>query len=111
MHQRVVKTLRKVHKKPIDGSCQACGDKPSATLQCDHDHTTLMFRGYVCGPCNKILGLARDHMTKLGLIASYYWQTVWRSKQAHLQTTATEEGGQFEYTDEEMEAALTLLML
>lgn len=44
------------------GHCYICERATGATklLAVDHDHVTGFVRGLLCGPCNKILGHARD---------------------------------------------------
>ena len=42
-------------------SCRICGDVPNGKrLQIDHNHDTDEVRGLLCGPCNRMLGQARD---------------------------------------------------
>lgn len=44
------------------GVCAICkrANGASKRLSVDHDHSTGQVRGLVCGPCNKLLGHARD---------------------------------------------------
>lgn len=53
--------------------CEVCNEPPKmgASLHWDHDHLTGEFRGWICGPCNIILGLAKDDPRKLDLLAAY----------------------------------------
>ena len=37
----------------------------------DHSHETLEYRGILCGPCNRLLGMARDNATTLFAAAVY----------------------------------------
>lgn len=50
-------------------TCPICGGKDKICY--DHDHTTGMFRGWLCGPCNTILGLAKDDPEVLRGLADY----------------------------------------
>lgn len=51
--------------------CEICARAPSAALHFDHDHTTGLFRGWLCGACNKALGLFRDDPDRLLAAAAY----------------------------------------
>jgi hypothetical protein len=43
------------------GGCAVCGGPPDrASFDIDHDHATGEFRGFLCGKCNKGLGLLGD---------------------------------------------------
>jgi len=72
--RKIKKTLQKNHPKPNYGEpCQLCGklvyakgSMPNTSectwgpWQCDHDHTTNTFRGWICKPCNTGLGSLGD---------------------------------------------------
>jgi len=50
--------------------CEACGDSyPKIVF--DHCHKSGKFRGWVCDPCNKAMGLLRDNPSKLLALVSY----------------------------------------
>lgn len=41
--------------------CAICGDTIDiSTAKVDHDHTTDRVRELLCGPCNTMLGMAKD---------------------------------------------------
>ncbi len=43
----------------LNNSCEICGASDQ-TLHVDHDHTTGKIRGFLCGACNRALGLLKD---------------------------------------------------
>lgn len=43
----------------------------SGKLHMDHDHKTMAFRGLLCGPCNRALGLCRESPSILKGLAAY----------------------------------------
>ncbi|KKM85681.1 hypothetical protein LCGC14_1286630 [marine sediment metagenome] len=50
-------------KEAFDGKCTICGTPEiecNRKLHMDHDHETGIFRGWLCGHCNKALGLFKD---------------------------------------------------
>lgn len=53
--------------------CRGVGAAKSKTKKTmwDHDHATGQFRGWLCGPCNSILGLAKDQAASLRWLANY----------------------------------------
>lgn len=54
-------------KKP--DVCEVCGGKGQICF--DHDHKTGKFRGWLCQPCNKILGFANDNPEVLMSLIKY----------------------------------------
>jgi hypothetical protein len=58
-----------------DGRCKICGEAESlGRLHVDHDHLTAKFRGLLCGPCNRALGLMKDNPDRLRRAAQYLEQ-------------------------------------
>lgn len=53
-----------------DGPCEICGSH-AAPLHFDHNHETGEFRGWLCGPCNRAIGLMKDDPLRLELAAKY----------------------------------------
>jgi hypothetical protein len=46
--------------RPRPELCELCGARKATDL--DHDHLTGKFRGWLCGRCNRGLGLLGDHL-------------------------------------------------
>ena len=46
--------------KEQKGCCLICEMEFEKTPHVDHDHETGVVRGLLCGPCNRMLGQARD---------------------------------------------------
>jgi hypothetical protein len=56
--------------------CEVCGDEiKDRNVQCDHDHSTGKFRGWLCGCCNRAIGQAKENPTRLRALASYIERT------------------------------------
>lgn len=66
-HKRQQKVVLAGRVKPAQ--CEACGEATNVVW--DHDHSTCTFRGWICEPCNKALGMVRDSPTHLRLLANY----------------------------------------
>ena len=60
LHAKVTKQLKK-EAPPKLGVCDCCGRKPIKWCL-DHDHTTNLFRGWVCEPCNTGIGILGDNI-------------------------------------------------
>ena len=60
--------------RPRPEACEACG--AAIDLVFDHDHATGLFRGWLCSPCNRMLGNAKDEAARLRAGAAYLerWQ-------------------------------------
>lgn len=67
----------KIAGRPCPSSCEVCGSTESRNknlkhrMHFDHDHESNKFRGWLCGNCNKILGLSKDNPEHLRLLIKY----------------------------------------
>jgi hypothetical protein len=61
--RKIVQNLRKT-APPKPEFCECCG-KTGITLVLDHCSVTNIFRGWICGNCNKGLGMLGDTMDGL----------------------------------------------
>lgn len=52
-------------------ACEICNRVFTRTPHFDHNHATGEFRGWLCGPCNKALGLFQDLPDNLLAAAEY----------------------------------------
>jgi hypothetical protein len=62
--------------RPRPDSCEICSKTSirratSTPVVFDHDHTTGVFRGWICDRCNKVLGLVKDDSVLLLQLADY----------------------------------------
>ena len=57
--------------RPEPSNCELCGEVSEKRLHYDHDHASGEFRGWLCGNCNRALGLFRDN--PLLLAAAIRW--------------------------------------
>jgi hypothetical protein len=54
-----------------EGCCAICGTRPAHTLEVDHHHQSGTVRALLCGPCNRLLGLAKEDPGILRRAAEY----------------------------------------
>jgi hypothetical protein len=45
------------------------------TLHFDHNHETGEFRGWICGPCNRAIGIVKENPDTLRALADYLEQS------------------------------------
>jgi len=70
---RRVKRLARLAGRERPTHCEVCGSDAGhgKGLSWDHDHTTGRFRGWLCHPCNLILGQCKDSPQRLRALAEY----------------------------------------
>lgn len=56
--------------RPQPIACECCGEIPTKMFE-DHDHTTGLFRGWLCHHCNSGLGLFKDSPERLQQAITY----------------------------------------
>lgn len=67
----------KMAGRPAPTKCEVCGGDQSAgrngkdRMHFDHDHVSGRFRGWICGSCNRVLGLVKDDPDRLRALAMY----------------------------------------
>lgn len=60
------KNWRKLGARPTrerPGACECCGRVPKRSLDLDHLHGTMVFRGWLCNNCNRGIGLLGDGLS------------------------------------------------
>lgn len=62
-----------------DGGCKICQikDPGQRDFAVDHDHKTNKIRGLLCGPCNTLLGLAKEKVDTLSKAIEYLKDTTY----------------------------------
>ena len=65
-------TIEKYNQESLDrnNTCDICS-KQVSSLHVDHNHSTGKIRGYLCGSCNRGLGLFQDTLTNLEKAVEY----------------------------------------
>lgn len=57
--------------RPPGSECEICFEVFTKRPHWDHDHATGKFRGWLCGNCNKALGLLNDNPFRADAAAAY----------------------------------------
>lgn len=55
----------------LDGRCPLCKLIPQETFHIDHCHITGLFRGLLCGTCNKALGMFKEDIPTMKRAIEY----------------------------------------
>ena len=67
--------LQKKHKHKAQGNCECCGvaakDTRMGKLVLDHDHDTGEYRGHICDPCNRGIGMLGDTLMGVSMALEY----------------------------------------
>jgi len=50
----------KIANRKMPKNCECCGRLSEKSLCADHKHGTTQFRGWICQPCNKGIGMTID---------------------------------------------------
>lgn len=74
---KILNEIKKNHPKPKMICCPVCRDTitVSRQIQCDHDHETKEFRGWICERCNRALGNTDDNPLKAIGMLEYLMNT------------------------------------
>ena len=67
--RQTAKKLGMTHKAPTGTKCELCDATEKIVF--DHDHDTLVFRGWLCDPCNRSLGVLGDKVEYLIKAVNY----------------------------------------
>lgn len=66
---KLAKTMGITHKAPEGTECELC--KSTKGIVFDHDHEKNVFRGWLCDPCNRSMGVLGDDATSLLKTVAY----------------------------------------
>jgi len=71
MQSAIIYRLKRQHSVPALGAaCEICGVRHER-LCLDHDHVTQELRGFLCGNCNKGIGMLQEDPAILGHAIEY----------------------------------------
>jgi hypothetical protein len=68
-HKRIAEIAKRT-APPKPDVCDCCGEVPKK-WQMDHDHETGKFRGWICVPCNRGIGMLGDNEEGLKKALNY----------------------------------------
>ena len=70
---KLAKSMGLPYKAPEGTCCEMCGATEKIVF--DHDHNTNEFRGWLCDPCNRSLGVLGDNVESLLKYINYLQKT------------------------------------
>ncbi len=72
-HRRFYSRNYRAATRPRPMFCECCGNHGAEKrgIVFDHDHSTGLFRGWLCNRCNRVLGMCGDNPVLLRLLANY----------------------------------------
>jgi hypothetical protein len=73
-NEKLRRTRELMAGRPRPERCEVCRSSGKHGISFDHCHQTGKFRGWLCGACNSILGLAKDSPATLRKLARYLEQ-------------------------------------
>ena len=60
---KAARSLGMSHKAPVGTKCELCNSTKGIVF--DHDHEKNVFRGWLCDPCNRSMGVLGDNASSL----------------------------------------------
>lgn len=66
---KLAKSLGMSHKAPVGTKCELCNSTKGIVF--DHDHEKNVFRGWLCDPCNRSMGVLGDDAKSLLKTVAY----------------------------------------
>jgi hypothetical protein len=66
---KIAKSLGMSHKAPEGTKCELC--ETTDNIVFDHSHDTNIFRGWLCDPCNRSMGVLGDNVKGLLQVLNY----------------------------------------
>lgn len=60
---KLARSLGMCHKAPVGTKCELCNSTKGIVF--DHDHEKNVFRGWLCDPCNRSMGVLGDNAASL----------------------------------------------
>ena len=74
-NRRVVRKLKRLHTKPIEGTNCQIENCTNTNLCLDHDHTFETFRGWICAQHNAAIGAMNDSYQGVRAVLEYLEKT------------------------------------
>lgn len=71
--QKIAKARGIPFKAPEGTKCELCGSTEKMVF--DHDHVKMVFRGWLCDPCNRSMGCLGDDVAGMVKVINYLMKT------------------------------------